>query len=243
MNLFTRLNVTSDDADLPIISRSDIRLLYSPEQESYDHWMLGGGASSLIGIKSGTSLTPKNSAPTYFTSYATLGGYQQSLLSGLTDRDGLTMCVVVRDDNFDNINKSIVVANSGAGLSGQALSLVGGVAPYARSVVRGNTPLIRDRAFGAISGDWYFLAMSQEGLVAFPYIGGAANAAAASSTSKIASTFKVALGNTYEAAAVFNNGMSIAEFIIFERGLSVEEIDAVYGRSKSRMAERGIDLA
>lgn len=242
MNVFIRIEADADQSDLPIISDSDIWKFEDADFEpgSLDNWIFGSDDSSLVGARAGTLLMPQNAAPVYESNYMTIGGYQQSLLSQFDDMDGLTICAVVRAQGFDDINNSVIVANSGGGLSGQALAIVGGGPPVTRSIVRGHSPLIRDRAFSISEGLWYFVAQSQGGFAAIPYAGGELNYEMTSVAPKSVSPFKVALGNSYEANPAFNSGFDVAEFILFDRKLSVEELDAVYSRSKARQARRGV---
>lgn len=252
MNLFFQLPISVADPSLPVIPAADIELLSPAESDAVDHWLLGVGDTSLVGIKSGRVLTPQGTSHTYNDSSVVVPAWGGALVSDIADDVNATICAVIKRPTQSLSTHGVIVFGSFSQVSwqnGSGLSIPNGASLL--TVQYGAAPVQASVLWGAIAqGDYVFVAMSEQ-LAAdsdpkqtLLYIGGGNKSTTPSSTARTASIArKVAFGNAaFDNASYKAVGLEIAEAIVFANPLTVAELDAVYARSKIRMAGRGITI-
>lgn len=247
MHLFTRLPITVSGV-LPVIPDSDITYLTAYEPDSYDHWVFDkGNSSGLVGIKGSKSLSVMSTQPAYSANYLTMGNAMgKALQSDLLDTSAgnYTMCCVVRNPILANPK----VPFGTLGDKGGSLYL-GATAPGqdAWMAYRGLTvsPTAVDTAQAVPVNQFAFMACALDFSGATKKIrslvGGASGHEFSSAGVYQHSDLPIALGNGYYSLANAGN-LDFAEFILFSQPLTIDQMKAVYLRSKSRMLSRGIAL-
>ena len=260
--LFTRLPITVADATLPVLDSSDITTLgpQDYETEAYDHWIFNNGSLSLKGLKGGAALTPMTLAPSYtgnaISLALSLGG---GLKSPLIDRTTHSFAVVFKN----NINYAVsavlagALANAADANTGSGLVVTTAATGYTQrySIMNArSTPTVA--AMGAqvpmteANEEWLFMAGSLDASVSGSmtrnfYAGGPAESSV-TKTESVAynvSTQAIALGNGYSnISGTSGLRIEIAEFILYDKTLSLTDLKALYQRSVSRMAKRGITV-
>ena len=241
MSLFTLLPITVTGS-LPVIPVSDINFANYFEQESYDHWIFDKGASGLKGLVNETTLTAQSTGPTYSSNYLTIPAASgKSMLSQKADSREQTICVVYRHPV--GATGTLVLAGSR-----DVTPTMGSVLfSTSNSVYSNQTPTFQTGPIAEPDpSTWMFAALSESALAGSTthnlYVGGAAPITKTGGSLKTVSTNKVALGNIATAGASASN-IDFAEFILFNRALSADELAALYVRSKGRMAARGVTVA
>lgn len=251
MSLFTRLPIAVNDLSLPVIASADIEILgVNYELDSYEHWAFNtGDAGALIGLNKQRALTVQAAVAAYASNYLSLSSVMgNALLSDLDDLASakVTMCAIVREPSpqatgikplFGTVVASPAANNltflSGAGAARKTYASYSG---FAASL---------DTTAVAAADAWYFVGTSLD-FVASPgtghtmktLVGGTPVLEAAGNASHLASGRKWALGNGWYSSASAGN-LHFAEFILYDRALSAAELQAVYQRSKARMALQG----
>lgn len=240
MAMFTRLPIVVPSSGLPIVPSAEIEYLNDiMESTSFDHWLFDKGAESLTGRAHGQLLTAQAASPAYASNYLSLNNIKgNSLISTLLDRRELTMCVVVDQLPITGTKVLAGTANEqpagyGSMIVSIAADLVGNQRPSAQvgPVVPG--------------AGWQFIAYSESALSGLTtqilLRGGLAAVTRTGSPLKTLSTDTVAVGNRNFVGATVGS-RKFAEFILFDRALSGDELQAVYLRSKTRLANRGISV-
>lgn len=252
--LFTRLPFVVIDADLPVIPASDIKTFVDYEVDSapYDHWILSGSSASLAGKLVGSLLTPQSSAPTYLGTHVVIDGHTgKGLLTDLTDSAAQSMAIIIKrpaDITLSKLQLLFGAIDAGTGSTGYFEGI--GAGSVMTCNLRGWSGLVTKpslRLPGA-TGDWMFLAVSESsGLgssTGTVFAGGSADGNSATLTqplNKSLTSRKLGLGSAYLAGGLGLN-LEVAEFLLWNRTLSVAELGQVYGRAKERMAGRGLTL-
>lgn len=254
MSLFTRLPISVADPSLPVIDSADIDALgVSYELDSYDHWVFNtGDVAGLVGLNKQRVLTPQAAVAAYASNYLSLSSLAgNALLSDLDDvaLGKYTLCTIVREPapqatGIKPIYGTVTaapVANNLTFLSGSNA----GSTP-ARKVFASYSGLTNSLdTNAALAADaWYFVATSVDfkddtSHTMRTLVGGATPLEAAGNSAHFPSGRKWALGNGWYSAAI-GGAFNFAEFILYNRALSTAELQAVYGRSKARMAGQGI---
>ncbi|KAB7782180.1 hypothetical protein [Methylorubrum populi] len=244
---FFRLPFAIASATAPVLPANSVKSLFptGPEFDADAHWLLGGSAASLVDVVSGRSLIPAGAAPTYGTNFVTTADSNASgLLSPFDDAVEQTVCTVFQRPSVggDAVIFGSLTSSSAAGGNG-ALMLTSGAL---QAQTRGYTaePVSVAQSAATAAGTWYFLAIAQTATERRIVRGALGTAIITAGTKTLATPMrKVALGNGGYGSSSFLKGLSAAEFINYSRGLTVDEMAAVYERSKLRMADRGITVA
>jgi hypothetical protein len=248
---FIRLPFSVSRADLPSIDLSGAKpILGIPiEADAGGHWYLGAN-DGLLDLISKQPLTLQGAAPTYAANYATIaGGGGKALLTPWADSAVQTICMVVRRptvaaDAFFAGAQTTVAGDGGSGIFYQqslAATARFSTRPFAGGAFFANWPA------NVPAGAFAFLAYSEEyasGMKRTALIGGGAASTLVDGSAKTVgvSTRKIAIGNGYY--GTFTGSADVAEFIYYPgRALTEAEMQAVYLRSKDRMASRGLVLA
>jgi hypothetical protein len=249
MNLFTRLPITLTSSIYPVIPESDIEYLTDFEVGSYDHWIFNrGSAVDLVGRKAGKALTPQSDAPTYGAGYLSLSNLAgKGLLSNLqeTATGKYTVCAVVREPVAGStaLRVPFGTLDMTAGGTGGMPFMSG--AANARKLYTAYTGLGAsiDTGQAVPNASWLFIAASFDASVATKQlrtlIGGTAGNTQSPVAAYTASPRAVALGNGYYTGGVAGN-LDFADFILFDRALSMADLQAVYVRRKAKLAVGGI---
>lgn len=251
--LFTRLPFVVIDADLPMIPASDIKTFVDYEMDSapYDHWLLSGSSAALTGRVAGRMLTPQSVAPTYKGTHTVVDGHTgKGLLTDLTDSAAQSMAIIIKRpaDMPAGLQLLFGAIDAGTGSAGYFEDIGTGdrmtcnVRGWSGSVLKPSL-----RLPGAV-GDWMFLAFSESSILgsstATVFAGGSPDGNSATLTvpvNKSVTNRKIGLGSAFLASGQGLN-LEVAEFMLWERALSVADLSDVYGRAKARMARRGLTL-
>ncbi|MGT2433523.1 hypothetical protein ACU4HD_40805 [Cupriavidus basilensis] len=251
-NLFIQLPFSVADASLPTIAPADIQLLSNPETDSLEHWLLGASDASLTGIKSGQLLTKQGSAQTYNAASIVLPGWGGALVSSIPDDLTSTVCAVIKRPVQSVSTDGVVAFGAFGSISSQKGS--GLTIPNSTSmstVQYDATPSASVVPWGSVAqGSYVFVAMAEQlDAASSPkqtllYIGGGNKTTTASTTSRAASVARnLAFGNAaFDNASYKTVPLELCEAIVFNRPLTTAELDAVYFRSRVRMAGRGITI-
>lgn len=243
MNLFTRLPLSAPTGSLPVISPSDIDYFVDYEAQSYDHWVFGSDASSLVGLNNGNALSPQ-STPTYGSNYARIGtavgnGLRTALEDSATSED--TVVAVVRVATLPGIQIPFGTLDTSTGGS---LFFGDGNCSITYRGIFSSQP-----AGNAITANtWHFVAVSRDfrgtGKSIKSLVGGGSVVERASSAtySPAPAGRKISAGNAYYGSGVATGVMDLAEFIVFNRALSSAELLALYARRKTKLAARGVTV-
>ena len=252
--LFTRLPFVVIDADLPVIPASDIKTFVDYEVNSapYDHWMLRGSSASLAGKLAGRMLTPQSDAPTYLSAHVVIDGHTgKGLLTDLTDSAAQSMAIIIKrpaDIPLSKLQLIFGAIDAGTGSTGYFEGI--GAGSVMTCNLRGWSGSVKKPSLRlpGVAGDWMFLAVSESsGLgssTGTVFAGGSADGNSATLTqplNKSLTSRKLGLGSAYLAGGLGLN-LEVAEFILWDRALSVADLEDVYGRAKERMTGRGLTL-
>lgn len=251
--LFTRLPFVVIDADLPVIPASDIKTFVDYEVDSapYDHWILRGSSASLAGKSAGRMLTPQSNDPTYLSTHVVIDGHTgQGLLTDLTDSAAQSMAVIIKRPSIPLSKLQLIFGaiEAGTGSAGYFEGI--GAGSVMTCNLRGWSGLVTKpslRLPGAVE-DWIFLAFSESSVsgssTGTVFAGGSADGNSATLTqplNKLVTSRKLGLGSAFLAGGLGLN-LEVAEFMLWDRALSVADLESVYGRAKERMAGRGQTL-
>ena len=207
------------------------------------HHFFGTDYSTYEDIQGGGALTLINTAPTNGTGETTTAAGINGLESAVSmDRDSQTVVMVVKIDNAAGLPGSFMGGNitSGAADGGFGFyEYAGDVAIQFRGTSSGgvltSTPDFTDYVFLAVTMDnlnhYAYYQDSNGQKVYNNHSGGIVNSAN-----------PLGIGNTYTTNSNFQLGTSVAEFIIFDHTKTESELDAIYARSVTRLAARGITV-
>jgi hypothetical protein len=233
------------------IGRSDVRLPFDAEAGAWGHWLFGGTAECLTSIdRNARTLTAQSAAPTYSAAHLALtmnegNALQSTLVDTLQD---LTMCVVAR--TLQATAGIIPLAgnpDNSSGNKGRMLCRFAANTSY--NVGHWNTNVGRVMSPGVTMPDngFVFLASSIRTTPTTSNLlmlagGQAIQTLSQTYVGAVAGDAPIGLGNSgYVVTPTVNT--DFAEFILFDRALSAEELEAVYVNSQRRMAARGVTLA
>lgn len=258
-NLVIRLNVVSPDATLPIIPASDLVFpTVDYETDAWDFFALDGTDASLTGKNRGSILTKQGSviADTGFFSIPLNTASKNALVSSFNDAHEQTQVAIIK------LPGAIPVAGQTPMLMGRlsGSSVAGaGSAAYVRAVSE-NWSISRvffprsanfssEQLITSLIGKWVMVALSEtSGSSTRTNLLFVSNGAAPYSVErtealgKVLATGGVGIGNlAYDTTGTATN-YGYAEYGIWDRKLTAEELLAVYNRAKVRMAVRGFDL-
>ncbi|WP_187431395.1 hypothetical protein ROLI_045290 (plasmid) [Roseobacter fucihabitans] len=214
-----------------------------PETGAVAHWLFGDDNTTNADLISARLASgPAHAQSTgYITSPA---GIQQGLDTGIAEADIQTMCFVFQLAGTTN---SII----GGTLEAPGGDLSTGVSPFSvvpsklwvnmrggwgNTQVSGTTPLANGFAFVAVSKN-----VSTGAYVLF--VGDLAGShVVAGSASQTTSPRSIGIGSLYFSNANFNGQISTAETIIFDSAKTQTEIEAIYQRSRTRLAARSVTV-
>ena len=245
-SIFTMLPFAVSNSALPQLAATDYELLVNYEPDAWGYWNFGTSSASLTDLTQGKALTLAGTAPTYNSTGVVLaGGLNSGLLSDLADGTERTLCAVIKIPDLSSFTGSNVAGNAGTaegfGMFVQKSGAQRGILP----VVRGATGITGDTFTGIVDGDYVFMAISytQTGSNKLnKFFGGKLSSSITSATAKTVSAVNMAFGNVQYATSAYHAPLEISEGILYDRALSLTEIAAVYARSKTRMATKGITL-
>jgi|GEM_PF-1662062 len=223
-----------------------------PEVNAIDHFLFGGGGASLVGLKGLMFLAPANpnAPPNYNPTFLqTSGGGQNGLISNLPEPDAFTIYTVMHYDDADGRGSIVAGTVQGGSGDGRGFGILRGAATDTyQMLARPNGTVTFMPASNILDarGKWMFMAMTFEvGSRAWKaYVGGANMVSNVLAQPYAKSARNLALGNAYyvSSSTPYVGAVSHAELIVFDRALTQAELDAVYARSRSRMASRGITI-
>lgn len=253
-HLFTVLPFIVSNSALPVVPSSDIRRLTTHEEgegepRAHDIWEFGGNALSLTGKQSGKQLSLQGDEPVYSDNYLSMStGQGSAILSDFTESalPNDTIWAVVRIAILTSEDPSAVILfgtlatlniNTGSGFFSGNANMFG---HNARGFSGTNQAVIPN------NGEWMFVSYSRRmhsGGALFRLLGGGHPAF----EEELTGTYKpsvnpVAIGGAYydvpDAVSI-----DVAEFGIIPEALTAYEMQALYLKSKARMAARGIVVA
>ncbi|MGX1096502.1 hypothetical protein [Amorphus sp. MBR-141] len=220
------------------------------EVGAYGHWMFqagdSGGLTSIIGNRALVA----QSTPTYAADYVSLDFRYEgdALISDFEDNDTtveVTMAAVVRASI--NTGNSVVFGSYEDGTPGGFRLALGSGAVTCSS--QGDFGFVTPPGLSFPTATWFFVAASKgiarDGAKSLSiYLGGVGsyiNFDRDTYTPAGASRY-FSFGNAYSGAGTGSGVLDVAEAILFDRFMGIAEINALYARSKKRMAAAGITV-
>lgn len=218
------------------------------EADAYDHWIFDTGDSqALVGRTNGRSLTRQSAAPAYSSDHIVGGTYGNALLSDLNNREDFTVVATVKYPSSPGmVAGSVETTTNGA-------SLLMGVSTSAEvsSFVRGPSTTQRELNLSSTpsAGSWIAVGM------ALDYSGSTRRRTLAAAGQSVEITNdsadmtingtakKIALGNAYYNSAPYNTtAISVHSFILYDRALTLSQLQGVLGRERLRGQRRGLTV-
>lgn len=208
------------------------------EADAAGHWLLNVDNAGYFDSSTGKELTETNLAPTVNNTYLTLGDADfNGLESDIVDSQEQTICVVYRAiDAADSFIVGGTLENTGSG---------GGSAIFANGTGDLRYIIRQYPAFTAtdfvVAGEWRFAALAESNMQNFFL--GHLNAPLKNRGllgNKDVSTQGIAVGNSYYNVTAFKSAIDVAEFIVFDRALSADQIADVYERTVTRLGNIGL---
>ena len=239
---------------LPVIQTEDLIYIEKFEEDAYGHWMFGVDSSSLVDRVNARSLTPQAGAkipPVYSTNHVqleNLGG--NALISDLVDAaaTNITAVFIVKVSTTGlhiiggNLPPTASTTASGSGVFVSANKSYFNVIP----LVANATGMISNVTSNQVidQKNNVLIAISINKTTKLCVIYTQQNGVESSTTSAYTGTYetspnKISVGNGYY-TAVSASTTSFVEAIIYDKALSVAELQAVASRAKTRQANRGI---
>lgn len=227
-----------------------------PEPLVSAHWLFSIGGGSRFDLYTGQVASKQGSGSHPWTGYSVkTGGLGQALMTPIDDANEQTFCCVVKRPPANAIlmgTLTTVVADGGGALVNAAASThvsfnmrrTGGT-----STLSGSSGSTRGAAWGVSVGEWAFLAGVHRGtgtrlirvFVGSP--GGIDHNEAPPGNDKILSANKIAIGPSHYTSGDFaNTPVEVAEAMWVGAVRSVDQLTAIYNRSKERMAAMGITI-
>ena len=212
------------------------------------HWFFGTDNAAMADMIGGAVLTPVRIPPTHSAGYLALGSDGagvNGLRTPFDDSAALTFVAVVRQ--VDAAHQCVVGPTFGDDTGygtffngSQGLKTNGRAgSAFINATLDADTDLS--------PGTWVFVAVSASSggspnNIAFAgdTAGGHKTLTTSASNTPIAD--KVALGSAYYTSGAFGDPMEVAELIVWNEHKTQSEIEAVYARSRVRLAARGITV-
>ena len=212
--------------------------------------MFGDDNTGYEDLISQKALTPNNAAtiPVNNSGYMTLpAGTAIGMYSDIADKAEETIVFVVRKNSTSN----------GGSVFGGAFSQTEGSAIYFQNSQIQSKFNIRGTSsanFGSFAANnWYFLALSLKNITASTdcqiraFQGDSTDSyfyeATTTSEKIVSSTNKYSIGSVFYDNDQFRAAFDIAEFMVFSDLKTEAELQAIYERSVTRMAARGVTLS
>lgn len=221
---------------------------------------LGSGYTSIPAITavsatgSGATMTmARGAAPTInVSSITTASGIRNGLIAPIPDSRDETVCAVVKAVRSGSPGQVLwgTAVNDSRYVNGSMVYNDRSSAATYKTLTRARSAFSGDAPAGALHGTYMFVAMTHKSSgERILYYGGPVPtvytqpALPAAVKSIAASPLPIGLGNAYYTDNNFAASVECAELIRFGRGLSIDDLAAVYGRSKARMAARPSPIA
>ena len=208
------------------------------EAGAIGHWLLGSDNATHTGLIGG-NLTEVGAAPTLSSGFLTTAdGQAQGLESPFDATDEMTVCVVCET----GITGGAVLAGNLGATNGCGLwmfSTPGSLFLRDRDGRNSNVTV----ESGQAAGNMMFAAFSVSDTgVETGFRGDATASISVTNTAvnRTAHASKIGIGNTRYLSASFENGAQFAELIVFNGHKTVAELEEIYQRSRTRMADRGV---
>lgn len=245
MSLFNIIPVSSADIRLTSIAADKIRFYGKLESESYAHWVFSG-SNPLTSINEQPKLLTEQNPATnvYNSNFMTIStiksrGLVSDRMTSLSP-DQYTIAAVFRRPTLTP-NNIAIYGNLGTDKGGSLLCnetiYFESYKNFSSAIITGGTPEAAQWVFAASSFNLHSGGQELKTLH-----GGVPINTRASSGPYIPNT-SVGLGlgsvSDYNSA---NTSLDVAEFIIFNKALTDEELQGLYSRSKGRMATQGITV-
>lgn len=214
------------------------------------HWLLGSDNAGHLGLVGGNLSENATYPPTLNAGYVAISGANQlaGLTSPLSETAARTVCMVIR--NPSATAAAVMGGTLSFGGTGGTSLVFGsdGQVRFNQNVAAGGVEAIVIAPSWAAS-TWLFVAASIDAsgnLIG--YVGDTTSPVTATGSfadgrNLAPSSTKIGVGNVAYNHASFAHAYDIAEAIVFDSALSAAEIAAVYGRSLTRLSDRGISLA
>ena len=202
------------------------------EAGALGHWLFGPDNTSYNNLTGGADVTEQGTSPTFTTNTVVGLDFGNALQTSIADSADLTMCLVFKaTSNFQILCGTVANPGGGASLFEQSNSLLA----VDRSGL--NSTLVSTTV-----GNYYFAAVSLSSANTYVTFVGltTGNSVTTGSSVRNDGNGDLGVGNRYYNGGSGNN--EIAEFIAFDSAKTSTELDAIYGRSTTRMSNRGITL-
>lgn len=234
---------------LPTIDMTQTQAIFgiSPEAGARGHWLLGSDYPTYIDLINGRALLKRSGGadPTVGPNSLSVAGVINSMLTPFLDALVQTQCIVFKRINTV-ASQSLFGTRLGSALdgSGAVVSSTGGGTGIN---FRCATNVIQNISFGGNTtvGQFFFAALAEDHSGAsrrsIAYIGGiGANEALAQPNLKQASALNIAaIGGYFNG---YSDTVEAAEVISFDSFKTTADLDAIYQRTKLRMAQRGVSV-
>lgn len=249
-NLVTVLPFSVPGSSLPTVAAADMRRLSDIELSAYDHWIFNAGESSLTGKFAGKTLTVQSTAPTYSGNWLMLSlNKGAGLLTDLGESTGQsdTIAMVCK---IAALPTAAIVLEGTLGPSSEPASGGGGSVFISSGgklylTNKGTAQSSTDTTDTLTADTWAFVCMTRSmstGVVRF-LKGGSTVREYSGLTGYVpaSNSRKLALGSAYYGSQA-GNTLSVFEAVIFNRGLTAAEMQALYLRAQARAAKVGITI-
>lgn len=251
---FFRLPVVSNRLDMPIIPTEDIEELVDYEPTAWAHWTFDSGEGSLSDRVNQRELTPISNAPTFQSNYITIPNASSSgLYTGFEDVEAAkdTLFGVFRLPATTNLIP-FMGGYSSAGRGGMTYATSGTTALRNLTLTfSGTTIANRNTSMGVPTEVWVFVATSRDFSGATKRVScllggeegyeGTGTGTYLPRVSPTTPNNQLVLGRDDYSAGAGGN-LDCAEFGIFDRVLSLTELQSLYARRKAALAEKGITV-
>lgn len=245
MSLLIKLNAVTKNPEAIKIPSSDIFQLVGPEPTAYEHWQFHSDSSSLTGLLNQKPLLQNVEAGSSvnYTDTNMVASMGQGVSSGwhtdlrYRDNDGYALCFVYRRPATD--------PSYAYTIGGQSKSNSNNVMSYANQT-RYLGPALGSTYHDNTDEQWVFVCITQDNIADTTTV---YTAGGGSITSKVATGSDpdnevINLGGYLSGSNNSNpTDISYAECILFDRALTVANIEEVYRRSVIRMRRQGVALS
>ena len=206
------------------------------------HWLFGTGNQLYIDLTgSATNLTENGSTPTFDYNNAELQGQADGLLSGISDSDNLTMCIVYEYQNLAFILNGTLTPSPGT--DGISMFQFGGDLRFNERNGTGN--VVIESASNLTLGNYYFAAVSIDSSDNYiGYLGDTTSATVVTGTGagRTTSTRNLSVGDVHYNTSPFTSAVTVCEAIFFDTAKTQSELDDIYDRTVTRMSARNITV-
>lgn len=214
----------------------------SVEAGAAGHWLFGADNTGLAGLVGGSLVENAPAITAFNTGHLSLSPANgKGLVSAISETANMTMCIVFR--MVDGISgwENILIGNLKNATGGQALY-------HSTNIVKHNKYVgaaqVTQSSLGS-NGVWTFAAVSLDAAgnrVLYVRKAGAAVVTTSTVASLGLYASPLAIGPVYFTSSTYNDPFDVAEAILFAAAKTQTELDAIYTRTATRLADRGITL-